>query len=118
MKKLAFILLFWCATAFGSQDSTFAVWGPVNLIGTTPVQVLTTNGQSPTSYRIRCLVTGYFSWSPNSSVIIPVAPTAGVPSQFTEGMTAGTVETFALPPNAFFLSNNAAGFEISPGEGM
>lgn len=118
MKKIAFILLFWCASAFASQDSTFAVWGPVNLIGTTPVQVLTTNGQSPTSYRVRCLVTGYLSWSPNSGVITPVAPTAGVPSANTVGMTAGTVETFALTPNAFFQSSNAAGFEISPGEGM
>jgi hypothetical protein len=100
------------------QDATFAPYGSVYLIGTTPVQVLTTNNVNPTSYRIRCLVTGYISWGPNSGVPTPTAPTAGVPSPTTLGMSAGGIETFTLPPNGYFQSSNAAGFEVIAGEGV
>jgi len=108
-----------------SQDSAFSVWGSTVLVGTTAVQVATSNNQGPTSYRVRCLVAGYFSWAPviagtNTvpTILAPAAPTAGVPSVNTIGMSLGGVEVFMLPPNAFFVSNNAAGFEVTPGEGI
>ena len=123
LKKIIFAAcLLFCAPAFGQQDATFQVWGPLNLIGTSVVQVVTTNQQQPTSYRIRCLVTGYISWAPSSggvpTINTPTAPSAGTPSPNTIGMTAGGVETLGLPPNAYFLSNNAAGFEVSAGQGL
>lgn len=124
LKRLLFCAaLLFCAPAFGQQDATFQVWGPSVLVGTTVVQVQSTNGSPPTGYRVRCLVTGYFSWANSSgptppAIPTPTAPTAGVPSYNTIGMTAGGIETFELPPNAYFLSNNAAGFEITPGQGM
>lgn len=116
---LCAIAFFLCIapSAHAQQDATFAPWGPNYLVGTTPVQALTTNNVNPTSYRIRCLVTGYITWAPNSGVPTPAAPTAGVPAQGL-GMTAGQTETFQLPGNAWFLSNNAAGFEVIPGQGM
>jgi hypothetical protein len=125
LKKLILIAcLLFCAPAFGQQDGTFQVWGPLVLVGTSPAQVVTTNGVLPTSYRVKCLVTGYFSWAPANpsgttpTIPTPTAPSAGVPSPNTIGMTLGQTETFQLPPNAWFQSNNAAGFEIAPGQGM
>lgn len=106
-----------------SQDSAFTPYGPLTLIGTAVVQVASTTLVNPASYRIRCLVAGYLSWAPSTGSVpptigAPTAPTAGVPSVNTIGMSVGQTEVIALPPNAYFLSNNAAGFEVTAGEGI
>lgn len=109
-----------------AYDSTFTPSGATVLVGVAAVQCppIAPNQVQSTSYRIRCLVTGYLAWSPQvSSGVAPTgmaatAPTAGVPSATTIGMSAGQVETFGLPQYAWFLSNNAAGFEVTPGEGL
>jgi hypothetical protein len=53
-----------------------------------------------------------------NTTIAAVAPSAGVPSPNTLGMAVGTVEKFTLGPNMYFISSNAAGFEVTPGEGV
>lgn len=106
-------------------DSTFTPKGQTVLIGTAVLQAPPTNpSEQCTSYRVRCLVTGYLTWanSETSSAAAPTltaaAPTAGNPVTNTLGMTANGVETLSLPSNCWFKSSNAAGFEVTPGEGV
>jgi hypothetical protein len=109
-----------------SQNSAFdPTFGPTVLVGTSVVQAPATNGVLVGSYRVRCLVTGYLSWASSQggnpagtapTIPAPVAPSAGTPSPNTVGMTAGTVEVFKLPVNAFLLASVAAAFEVTPGE--
>ena len=108
------------------NNSAFAPFGPTYLVGTSAVQVLATNNNGCTSYRVRALLatTRYLSWAPagvaNATPTITVAaPGASSPSAYTLGITAGTVEVFGnLPPNGFFKADIAAAFEITPGEGL
>lgn len=105
-------------------DSTFTPSGPTVLVGVSVVQVnaATQNAVEPTSYRVRCLATGYLAWYPSQTVGAPTftaaAPTAGNPASNTIGMNAGGVETFSFPQGGYFLSSVAAGFEVTPGEGV
>ena len=108
-----------------ANDSTLTPKGPTVLVGTTVVQVNAANpNEYSVSYRVRCLVTAYLAWStnndvtPGAPVITATAPSAGTSQPNTLGMTAGAVETFTLPPNAWFVSSVAAAFEVSPGEGV
>src|SRR5689334_18659925 len=106
-----------------SQNSAFNPTGPTVLVGTSVVQAPATNMVTPTCYRVRCLVTGYLSWATSQNptaptMSAPTAPTAGVPQDKTLGMTAGGVECFILMQNCYFLSSVAAGFEVTPGEGI
>ena len=110
-----------------AYNSSFSPFGPTVLVGTSSVQVKTTNNDNPTSYRVRNLSTSaqYFKWAaplPNdAAVTVPaiVAPADGVPSTRTIGMLPSSVETFSgLPANAWFLASAAGAFEITPGEGM
>lgn len=105
-------------------DATFTPKGPTILVTTAVQQALPTmDSERATSYRVRCLATGYLAWaSPEQSTTPPTitaaAPTAAVPAVNTIGMTTGGVETFTLPMNAFFKSSVANGFEVTPGEGQ
>lgn len=106
-------------------DSTFTPKGPTVLVGTSVVQATGTNpNEQCTSCLVRCLVTGYLSWmtselgTTTAPAITVAAPTAGVPSANTIGMTAGAVQTLGLPVNAWFKASAAAAFEITPGEGV
>ena len=107
------------------NNSAFAPFGPTYLIGTTAVQVLSTNNNGSTSYRVRSLLatTQYLSWAPagvaNAAPTITVTAPGASPSAYTLGITPGTVEVFGnLPPNGFFKADIAAAFEITPGEGL
>jgi hypothetical protein len=107
------------------NNSAFAPFGPSYLVGTSVVQVLTTNNNPATSYRIRnLLVTAqWFAWvqpvGSTSPTITVTAPTAGVPSANTMGLAAGATGIFGnIPPNAWFKADAAAAFEIVPGEGL
>ena len=107
------------------QNNAFTPFGPTYLIGTAaPVQVITNNGLSPTSYRIRntSASANYIAWYPplasgNAPIFGAVQPTAGVPSQNTIGMLGASIEVFELPGNCWFIGN-ASGFEVTPGEGF
>lgn len=103
-------------------DSTFTPKGPTYLVGTATVQCSSAVGEQCTSYRIRCLASGYLAWAASQTTTAPVltatAPANGVPSTNTIGMTIGGVETLSLPQNAWFESSVAAGFEVTPGEGV
>jgi hypothetical protein len=103
--------------------SAFSPTGPAYLIGTSPVQVTSTN--NCTTYRVRALLTTaqYFTYvapsGPTTPSITVTAPTAGVPSTFTVGLLPSTVEVFGgLPPNAWFKADAVGAFEIIPGEGL
>ena len=107
------------------NNSAFAPFGPTYQIGTSAVQVLATNNNGCTSYRVRSLLstTQYLSWAPagvaNATPTITVTAPGASPSAYTLGITPGTVEVFGnLPPNGFFKADIAAAFEITPGEGL
>jgi hypothetical protein len=97
------------------------------LVGITPVQVCAP-GSSPvvaTSCRVRCLVAGYLTFTTPLSAnatptsgITATAPANNTPSVNTIGMGAGQTEVFSFPQNAWFVSSNAGGFEITAGEGV
>lgn len=106
-------------------DSTFTPKGQTVLIGTSVLQAPPTNpSEQATSYRVRCVVSGYLTWAPSETTsaaaptLTAAAPTAGNPVTNTLGMLAGGVETFSLPTNCWFKSSVAGGFEVTPGEGL
>jgi len=109
-----------------AYDSPFSPFGATYLVGTTSVQVQSSNGNQPTSYRVRNLLSTvqYFSWlppQPNDAVqnVTVTVPTAGNPSANTIGMLPFSVEVFGgLPANAWFEANAADAFEITAGEGV
>lgn len=109
-----------------AYNSSFTPFGPTTLVTTSAVQVKTTNNTYSTSYRIRNLSTNtaYISWAaadPLGAAVTPptpAAPTAGSPKKQTLGMFPESVEVFSLPPNAWFLSDTANAFEVTPGEGI
>jgi len=109
-----------------AYDSAFSPFGPTHLVGTSSVQIKATNNDNPTSYRIRNLKTTdqYFSWAPPApgdvavTCVTPAAPSAGSPVTNTLGMAGSTTIVISgIPANAWFLSNIAAGFEVTAGEG-
>lgn len=87
-------------------------------------QVPTVNSVSNTAYRIRNVsgAAPYIAYYPGlvaaPTVAAPVAPVVGTPSPNTIGMQVGGVETFMLPPNAWFRAAAATTFEIEGGEGI
>jgi hypothetical protein len=95
-----------------SDVAAFEPQGATVLIGVSALQVPSSN-ISQRSCRVRCLVSAYLTWGATSGVAA-----VGGPGANTIGMTAGTVESFIFPANSFFISNVAASFEISPGEGL
>jgi hypothetical protein len=109
-----------------AYNSPFSPFGPTYLVGTSSVQVQSSNGNQPTSYRVKNMLgtTQYFSWLPpqpnNATQSVTVtAPVAGTPSANTLGMLPYSVEIFGgLPGNAWFEADAAAAFEITAGEGL
>jgi hypothetical protein len=106
-------------------NSAFTPFGPTYLVGTSAVQVKTSNNFYPSGYRIVNLTSSIIriSWQPqepNDATVTPVvtAPSAGVPSANTLAIPANAVGVFAgIPPNAWFIAS-AASVEITPGEGL
>jgi hypothetical protein len=105
----------------------FCPKGPTVLVGTSSVQVTTSDNSNPSSYRVRNLLTTaqYLSWAPPAPGGAPVtvaaatAPTAGSPSANTLGMAGSATEVFGnLPAQAWFIANASANFEVTPGEGL
>ena len=94
----------------------FAPQGPTYLVGRNAVQCL---GLGGSSYRVRNLqnTQQYLTWG-TSSVVAADPPADGAPAEDTIGMDGGRVETFSLPPNAWFISNRDDTFEVTPGEGV
>ena len=109
-----------------STVNAFSPKGKTHLVTTSAVQVKTQDNAYAVSYRIRNLSTNtaYISWAPADPVggsvtpPTPAAPTAGSPVNQTMGMFPESVEVFSLPPNAWFLSDTANAFEVTPGEGI
>lgn len=109
-----------------ASNNAFSPFGPTVLVGTSSVQVQSSNNTSPTSYRVRNLLSTqqYLSWTapqPGDAVqsITVTAPTAGNPSANTLGLLPLSVEVFGgLPANAWFEASAAGAFEITPGEGV
>jgi len=107
-------------------NTPFSPFGSTVLVGTTAVQVSSSNNTQPTSYRVRNMLATaqYFSWkAPQpgdaAQTITVTAPVAGTPSAATIGMAAGADEVFGgLPGNAWFKADAVAAFEITPGEGL
>ena len=106
--------------------SAFSPFGSTVLVGTTAVQVSTSNNTDPTNYRVKNMLstTQYFTFKapqPNNATqtITVTAPIAGTPSAQTIGMLPYSVEIFGgLPANSWFKADAAAAFEITPGEGL
>jgi hypothetical protein len=106
-------------------NSAFSPFGPTYLVGTSAVQVKSSNNFYPTGYRIINLTSSLIrvSWQPqepNDATVTPVvtAPSAGVPSANTLAIPANDVGVFAgIPPNAWFIAS-ASSVEITPGEGI
>ena len=110
-----------------AYNSAFSPWGATYLVGTSSVQVKTTNNNYNTSYRIKNLANTntYVAWSPQEpndasvTVSAATAPSAGVPSYNTIGLLPYSVEVFSgIPPNAWFIASAAGALEITAGEGM
>ncbi len=111
-------------------DSAFTpqLGGLTVLVGTTAIQVPTIGAQGMNqglSYRIRCMATGYISFSPTVGTSPDQAPTnfaANTPTAQGAlnviGMTTGQTEVFTLPELCWFVSSVAGGFEVTCGEGQ
>lgn len=104
-----------------ATGNAFVPQGSTYLVVAAAVQVLSAaTGGVAQSFRVRNLssTVAYFTWGATSGVTSVGAPSAGVPSANTIGMLGGSVETFSLPATAWFIANNATGFEFTPGEGL
>jgi hypothetical protein len=109
-----------------AYNSAFSPFGATYLVGTSAVQVKSSNNVYPSGYRI-CNITsslihvGWAPQEPNDATVTPVAtaPTAGVPSMNVLAIPANAVGVFSsIPPNAWFISSASASAEITPGEGI
>jgi hypothetical protein len=107
-------------------NSAFAPFGATYQVGTSPVQVKSSNNMYPTGYRIVNLTANLVrvSWQPqepNDATVTPVvtAPAAGAPQLNTLAIPANGVAVFSsIPPNAWFIASAATSLEITPGEGI
>ena len=106
-----------------SYDSTFTPFGPTVQVGLAPVQAPCTPGfPDNTSYRISNITASlaYIGWLPRGAKPASVntaAPGLNTPAANVLGLQANSVETFCLPPEAWFQASAAAAFEVTPGEG-
>ena len=104
-----------------SIDTTFKPTGPTVLISNVATQVATQNSGGVYSFRVINLSTAIqrFSWGRTGTIATALggaAPTAaGTPNTIT--MLGGTVETFEIPCDSFFIASSATGFEFTPGQG-
>lgn len=108
------------------NNGAFVPMGQTYLVGNSSVQVKSQGNQTPTTYRIKAMLstTQYLRWAPPDptgtaiTVGSVTAPSAGVPSSETFGFFPGAVEVISLPANAWFKADAVAAFEITPGEGF
>jgi hypothetical protein len=104
-----------------SIDTVFKPTGPTVLIAATATQVASQNAGGVYMFRVVNLATALqrFSWGRTAAAATALsgaAPTAaGTPN--TISMLGGTVETFEIPCDSFFIASSATGFEFSPGQG-
>ncbi len=104
-----------------SVDTVFKPTGPTVLVTNTAIQVITQNAGGVYMFRVLNLATAIqrFSWGRTAAAATALngaAPTAtGTPNTIT--MLGGTVETFEIPCDSFFIAGSATGFEFSPGQG-
>ncbi len=100
-----------------SIDTTFKPSGPTTLVGVTAVAPMTRDAAAGvTTFRVRCLVTGYLTWGPTNAVA-SITP-AAAPAPNTIGMTSGGNAAYIeVPAASFFIASAAAAFELTPGSG-
>ncbi|CAB4153216.1 hypothetical protein UFOVP620_57 [uncultured Caudovirales phage] len=107
-----------------AYNSAFSPFGSTYLVGTSAIQVKSSNNVYPSSYRIINLTSslirvGWAPQEPSDATVTPVAtsPTAaGIANVLT--LPANGVGVFSgIPPNAWFIAS-AASVEITPGEGI
>jgi len=107
-----------------AYNSAFSPFGSTYLVGTSAIQVKSSNNVYPSSYRIINLTAslirvGWAPQEPSDATVTPVATTptaAGISSVLT--LPANGVGVFSgIPPNAWFIAS-AASVEITPGEGI
>ena len=109
-----------------AYNSAFSPFGPTYQVGTSPVQVKSSNNVYPSGYRIVNLTSSlvHIGWQPQEpgdATVTPTAnaPTAGVPVANVLAIPANGVGVFSgIPPNAWFISSAATSVEITPGEGI
>ena len=109
-----------------AYNSAFSPFGPTYLVGTSAVQVKSSNNVYPSGYRIINLTAslirvGWQPQEPNDAAVTPAAtsPTAtGTANVLT--IPANGVGVFSgIPPNAWFITGGSANtVEITPGEGI
>jgi hypothetical protein len=108
-------------SSFGPGGSTFFV------DSSAAVHVVQSSGAQTNGYRVRNLTaaSAWFQYQPQGAApgtapasMAATAPSGGSPSVNTIGMLASSVETFVLPPNAWFIASAGASFEICAGEGL
>ena len=108
------------------NNGAFTPMGQTYLVGTSSVQVKAEGNQTPTTYRIKSLLstTQYLRWAPPDptgtaiTVGSVTAPSAGTPSSNTIGFFPGAVEIVAMPANVWLKSDAVGAFEVTPGEGI
>jgi hypothetical protein len=107
-----------------AYNSAFSPFGATYLVGTSAIQVKSSNNVYPSSYRIINLTAslirvGWAPQEPSDATVTPVATTptaAGIANVLT--LPANGVGVFSgIPPNAWFIAS-AASVEITPGEGI
>jgi hypothetical protein len=107
-----------------AYNSAFSPFGATYLVGTSAIQVKSSNNVYPSSYRIINLTSslirvGWAPQEPSDATVTPVATTptaAGISYVLT--LPANGVGVFSgIPPNAWFIAS-AASVEITPGEGI
>jgi hypothetical protein len=107
-----------------AYNSAFSPFGATYLVGTSAIQVKSSNNVYPSSYRIINLTSslirvGWAPQEPSDATVTPVATTptaAGIAYVLT--LPANGVGVFSgIPPNAWFIAS-AASVEITPGEGI
>jgi hypothetical protein len=104
-----------------SIDTVFKPTSPTVLVTNTAIQVMTQNAGGVYMFRVINLSTSIqrFSWGRTAAAATALGgatPTAaGAPNTIT--MLGGTVETFEIPCDSFFIASSATGFEFTPGQG-
>ena len=109
-----------------AYNSAFSPFGATYLVGTSAVQVKSSNNVYPSGYRIMNITSGLVrvTWQPQepgdaSVTPVVIAPALGSPKANTLTIPANGVGVFSgIPPNAWFLSSAASSAEITPGEGI
>jgi hypothetical protein len=104
-----------------SIDTVFKPTGPTALVVNTASQVANQNAGGVYMFRVINLSTSIqrFSWGRTAAAATALAGAApavtGTPNTIT--MLGGTVETFEIPCDSFFIASTVTGFEFTPGQG-